>query len=146
MDSKSWDFLFWILLVFYVISFALPALHLRIIKSEETFYGFQAAIVGIYYYGLGVPAHLSTIGGLIHRLSMKHPTNLYQNWHRFSIVFAIIGTIFWQLLFINEGLSVGYYLWLITTIGMAVAYYNFRIEKSKEMLVENGALKNEGDA
>ena len=145
MDSKNLDTLYWALFAFYVLSFFLPVIDIRILKNSNTMYGFQAAYFGVMFYGLAVPAHLSAIGGLIHKLNMQNPTNPCQSWHNISIACSIIGTIPWFFIFVSEGLSIGYYLWLMTSIGMAVVYYNFRLAKSKEMILENDVVKNEGE-
>lgn len=140
MESKKWDNLYWIFFCLYLISFCMPVIHLHLYGSGAVL-GFHAAYFGLFFfYGLAWSAHISAIGGLIHRQCMKHPENPNYNWTKVSILLAVIGTISWSFIFYtsNEPLLIGYYVWAVATCGMAISYYFFRKEKSKETRKEGG--------
>lgn len=131
MNSKYWDVIYWGFFVLYLISFLLPAADInRIIGPPLRFFGHQCALWGILCL-FGIPAHISALRGLIHRLSITQPKSPCYAWTLTSLVFSIIGTLVW--LGTGDSLLIGYYVWTSATIGMAIAYLFFRLQKSKEV-------------
>ena len=140
-SSATYNLVFWLAFAAYAISYFLPSFAPQ---PTETMLGMVCAYFSVILLvsepGLllfiGNLANLAVIILLFMRLPIFSPKRDFKVFAIFLIGAAFLGTLAWIVVVEGQGLRIGYFVWMLATITMSVAFLLYRRTLREEALLK----------
>lgn len=130
-SPARYNLIFWIAFAFYAIAYFLPS---YATGQTETMLGMVCAYFSVILlfsepsllFFIGNLANLSVLILLFMRLPIFPPKTNFTAFAIVLIVMAVLGTLAWVIVVEGQGLRIGYFVWTLATITMAVSFLLYR--------------------